>query len=275
MVWLLQSIKPSASFSVREAAAKELKGLIKSAEDSFWVRNYAQVTMVLLESFRSDAPPSHQMPAPSSLPAVSLEGFENAHFSTKSLMQLMRYRGPLMKNLLEILVSTLASSAYWAPAPLGQTFELILCEFARYDCPRLMEVILPYANMHQQQQREKTAPTAKPATATAVEVASVAVLGEHPTVRLLALHVLCSAMRFLTSAQLLQLLPRLAPVVLASLNSAMADIRKAVVFVLVEVYLSVGEALFPYIRSLTPPQRKLLTIYIEKRLAQRRSMVHH
>jgi len=73
----------------------------------------------------------------------------------------------------------------------------------------------------------------------------------------------------MTSSQLLDLLPKLIPIILPSLQSAIADLRKSVIFILVEVYLSIGEALFPHIQSLTPPQRKLLTIYIDKKMADR------
>jgi hypothetical protein len=47
------------------------------------------------------------------------------------------------------------------------------------------------------------------------------------------------------------------------------DLRKAVIFVLVEIYLVIGDALYPNIQELSPPQRKLLTIYIDRKIRQR------
>ena len=91
----------------------------------------------------------------------------------------------------------------------------------------------------------------------------------HPPtqITLLSLHVICGSIRFMTSSQLLDLLPRLIiTTILPSPHSAIADLRKSVIFILVEIYLSVGEALFPHIQTLTPPQRKLLTIYIKKKM---------
>lgn len=44
-VWLLESLHPSSnSMDIRQVASKELKALIKTASDNYWVRNYAQVT---------------------------------------------------------------------------------------------------------------------------------------------------------------------------------------------------------------------------------------
>jgi CLIP-associating protein 1/2 len=98
-------------------------------------------------------------------------------------------------------------------------------------------------------------------------------VGESPSVRLLALRVICNSIRFFSSAQLLQQLPTLVPVVLGSINSALADLRKAVVFILVEMYLGVGDSVFPHITALTPPQRKLMTIYVEKKMNERKNIL--
>ena len=44
-VWLLESLYPASnSVEMRQVASKELKALIKTASDNYWVRNYAQVT---------------------------------------------------------------------------------------------------------------------------------------------------------------------------------------------------------------------------------------
>jgi hypothetical protein len=46
----------------------------------------------------------------------------------------------------------------------------------------------------------------------------------------------------------------------------MVHLRKAVIFLLVEMYLVIGDALYPYVQELAAPQRKLLTIYIQKQV---------
>jgi hypothetical protein len=121
-------------------------------------------------------------------------------------------------------------------------------------------------------------------------------MGSSPHVRLLALHVLACAVRHLPSADLLAALPAVVAGVVPSLSSALVDIRKvrffccalrhpssftaltcmhththkpgcqAVIFVLVEAYMVVGDALHPFVSALPMPQKKLLTIYIDKQM---------
>jgi len=187
-------------------------------------------------------------------------------------------------------VTRLCECAHLVPTVISQLFELILSEFAKYDALRLVAVILPYASVpkmkyddrqQQQQQQQQLSgqqqqqilQTSSSNMGISDEVQTKALSsGEQqqqnpPTqIRLLSLHVICGSIRFMTSSQLLDLLPRLITTILPSLQSAIADLRKSVIFILVEIYLSVGEALFPHIQTLTPPQRKLLTIYIKKKM---------
>jgi len=183
-------------------------------------------------------------------------------------------------------VTRLCECAHLVPTVISQLFELILSEFAKYDALRLVAVILPYASIPKmkyddrqqqqqsgQQQQQQILQTSSSNMGTSDEVQTKALSsGEQqqqnpPTqIRLLSLHVICGSIRFMTSSQLLDLLPRLINTILPSLQSAIADLRKSVIFILVEIYLSVGEALFPHIQTLTPPQRKLLTIYIKKKM---------
>lgn len=154
----------------------------------------------------------------------------------------------------------LCHAAAICSVPLVQSFEVVLSEFAKYDAPRLARAVTPYAVF------------AKESGLTLTGSQGVSI-SESPQVRLLALRVICNAVRFFSSAQLLQQLPTLVPVALSSINSSLPDLRKAVVFILVEMYLSVGDSVFPYIASLTPPQRKLMTIYVEKRMNERKNIV--
>lgn len=160
-----------------------------------------------------------------------------------------------VQNVIEVLADRLCCAGVFVPQPIAQSLEIILSDLAKHDAVRLVIALLPYATLSLED---------------ADADAGVGSLGESPQVRILALHALCNAIKHLSSAQLLALLPRLIPAVLSSVNSALADLRKAVIFILVEIYLSVGDSVFPYVRTLTPPQRKLLTIYIEKRLGERK-----
>ena len=123
--WLLENLKPTTSLTQREEAHKELKHRIKTADDVYWLQNYAQVALlallislhfitnhslslpflllqivtVLLESLRPSAsiPISRKVPPSSPSPSSSLVGFEQAEMSTKALLVLSRYRGNHLK----------------------------------------------------------------------------------------------------------------------------------------------------------------------------------
>ena len=79
--------------------------------------------------------------------------------------------------------------------------------------------------------------------------------GFHHNINLLALHVIAETMKCIPSGQLLTELPSLVALALPSLSSEVVDLRKAVIFVLVEAYMVVGDALYPLILDLAPPQK--------------------
>lgn len=150
----------------------------------------------------------------------------------------------------------------YMPTIITQLIQQILIELAHYNAPRLVQVLCPYASYLWNPNSNNNNDIRDITTTSSLLV-------ECSHVRLPAMNIICASIRFLSSAQLIQLLSAIVPSILPSLGSTLADLRKAVIFILVEIYLTVGEALLPYIQSLTPPQRKLLTIYIEKKMAQR------
>ncbi len=148
---------------------------------------------------------------------------------------------------MDLLASRLCDAASTAQPALLTLFEQILSDIGHYDAQRLIAILTPYA---------------------ASDAAGVQrVYPSH--VRLMALHVICATIHFLPSHQLLEEMNTLVPSIIHSVSSAVVDVRKAVIFVFVEIFLTVGDALFPYLTELTASQRKLLTIYIEKKMAHR------
>ncbi len=69
----------------------------------------------------------------------------------------------------------------------------------------------------------------------------------------------------LASGTLLDALPDIMPQILHAMKHEKAAIRKEAVFCFVEVYFAIGESVMPYFERLSIAQRKLLTIYVEKR----------
>lgn len=150
---------------------------------------------------------------------------------------------------MDLLVATLCQSASTVPVAVGLMFEQILGELARFDAQKLVHVIAAFAAeplLHLDGEEEW-----------------------NVSERLLSLHVMAASIRFMTAAQLLKELAHVTPLVLPSLSSALVDLRKAAIFVLVEMFLVVGNALQEHLRTLSPPQRKLLTIYVERKMKQR------
>jgi CLIP-associating protein 1/2 len=72
----------------------------------------------------------------------------------------------------------------------------------------------------------------------------------------------------LRAAELMQRMPGLLPGLFESFRNLSADVRKAVVFCLVDIYLVVGDQLMPLLSPLSTSQLKLVTIYVN-RAAQR------
>jgi hypothetical protein len=101
-----------------------------------------------------------------------------------------------------------------------------------------------------------------------VQTSSARGKGTSPNTRLLALHVMADIMKCMPSSHLLPETAALVQAVLPSLTCSVVDLRKAAVFVLVETYMIIGDVLYPYVKNLPPPQRKLLTIYIDRHLKQ-------
>jgi hypothetical protein len=155
---------------------------------------------------------------------------------------------------MDLLVSKLCQAAAFAPVAVSLHCEQILVEVAPLDPHHFVRVVAPFASVPKPGSLLSSVPGSENDAVTS------------PHVRLLALHVISVAIRNLQSSQLLSELPQLVRVILPSLSSSLVDIRKAVVFVLVEAYLIIGDALFPYVAELSPAQKKLLTIYIEKQM---------
>jgi CLIP-associating protein 1/2 len=64
--------------------------------------------------------------------------------------------------------------------------------------------------------------------------------------------------------QLLAILPQVLPPLFEAFKNPNADVRKAVVFCLVDMYMVLGEQLTPHLAVLSTSQLKLVTIYINR-----------
>uniref|UniRef100_A0A2P2MUH6 TOG domain-containing protein n=1 Tax=Rhizophora mucronata TaxID=61149 RepID=A0A2P2MUH6_RHIMU len=74
----------------------------------------------------------------------------------------------------------------------------------------------------------------------------------------------------LSPEELMAQLPSFLPAVFEAFGNQSADIRKTVVFCLVDIYIMLGKAFLPYLEGLNPTQLRLVTIYAN-RISQART----
>lgn len=266
--WILRALSATSAYDMIEAG-KELKQLAKKQDKDFWIKNCAQIVTVLLEAFnnapqQSSTPhrepqqlqwtgftPNHKFgesPVNKELVSNEVRGAEKMLVASKILLAIARYKGEYLTGFLELLVSRLCNAACYAPVAVTMHSKQILSAVASCDAQRMPRVLLPFVNSDDDRQMHST---------------------------LLALQVLIETVKLLSSAQLLSELGLITATILPVLSAGTVDIRKAVIFLLVEAYSVVGDALHPYIQELmTPAQKKLLTIYIDRRILASKEELH-
>lgn len=285
IMWLLWALRPDRTAGRSECmeALREIKKLAKVAPDEYWQLNCAQIISVLLEAFNPvDLTTANHLSSPT-LSRVPLTGLspnvvsnentiaisdndpkivkmESMHFACKVLLVIVQLRGNYVRPFMELLVSRLCQSADFAPTAVTIHCEEILGAVSQLDPIRFIKIILPFLQDSNTYDSENFG-----------EIKNHFILtkSNDVQVRILALHSLCPAIKQVSTGQLCACLKDIISTVLPHFGSPLVDIRKAVVFVLVEVYLVVGDELYPFIRHLSPSQKKLITVYIERQMKTR------
>lgn len=88
---------------------------------------------------------------------------------------------------------------------------------------------------------------------------------ENASVTLLTLRAMTKLVGRLPSEDITKALPSLKPALFSSLNGGEVDMRKAAVFLIVEMHSRLGEDVIQELDGLTPSQQKLVSIYINRR----------
>ena len=152
----------------------------------------------------------------------------------------------------------LCAGASIVPVAVSLQCEAILSELAPREPLRFVRILLPIVDSN-------------------VATNSIGGSGYHNSssshsycfrVRLLSLRALVSAIQHLTASQVLSHLDEIVRTCIPHISSVVVDIRQAVVLLMVEVYVVIGDAMFPFLSSLSIAHHKLLTIYINKRMQQ-------
>ena len=90
------------------------------------------------------------------------------------------------------------------------------------------------------------------------------VMKEAPPTLQLAVRLQSKLVPRFSQLQLLAILPQVLPPLFEAFKNPNADVRKAVVFCLVDMYMVLGEQLTPHLAVLSTSQLKLVTIYINR-----------
>jgi len=87
----------------------------------------------------------------------------------------------------------------------------------------------------------------------------------NAAVTLLTLRALTKLIGRISSEDIAKAIPNLKPALFASLNGGEVDMRKAAVFLIVEMHSRLGEDVMRQLEGLTASQQKLVSIYINRR----------
>lgn len=88
---------------------------------------------------------------------------------------------------------------------------------------------------------------------------------ENAAAALLTLRALSKVIGRIPKEDVRKSLPSLKPVIFASLSNSQVDMRKATVFLIVEMHESLGDDVLNELESISPAQQKLISIYINRR----------
>ena len=100
------------------------------------------------------------------------------------------------------------------------------------------------------------------------------VMKEGPPTLQLAVRLQSKLVPRFSQLQLLAILPQVLPPLFEAFKNPNADVRKAVVFCLVDMYMVLGEQLTPHLAVLSTSQLKLVTIYINRTAKARADRTH-
>jgi len=153
------------------------------------------------------------------------------------IRRMLRHQGALFEDFTEVLMAKLltcsASEAREVVHAADRTMDLLV---GVVDPRRALQVLIPIINGH-----------------------DVAALQSG----------VCTLSRLVSRLPLAALqasLPAFMPGLLRGFKSTSADVRKAVVFCLVDLYMAAGDSLTPHLASLNVAQLKLVTIYVNRTL---------
>ena len=210
-----------------------------SSQSPMWIQYFPQSLMVVMEALGNA---SHQSDA---------QGLERAVLALQKMVvcgpeHFAEYMDLVVPRLLETLAAVKPGVRQLSEEVLEQLFDLV-------DAQRCADALL------------KLRPHAR-----CDDDAGGGMEGESTTCMLqFAIKMLNRTVVRMDEGELKQYVPRIFPGLLSAFSSSSADNRKAVVFILVDIYLILGSWLESHLSPLSTSQHKLLTIYINRAIKMR------
>mmetsp|Transcript_11929 Transcript_11929/g.15498 ORF Transcript_11929/g.15498 Transcript_11929/m.15498 type:complete len:408 (+) Transcript_11929:1-1224(+) len=218
--------------SQRLLAMRQIVQLSKENNPEIWSKYFSQILLLLLEGLRG-------------------ANRDRGHETSKGLTKLRQ------SSLLTLSSMILCQGKYFVDF-MEIVFDSLM-ECCRDPCFEIVHT--------SEMNLERLVQTLHPERCFAVLIPYIQQNSIEP-VQLSSIKILCKLLPRTPSPFLVQQLPCIIPCLTAAFSSQNAEIRKAVVYAFVEIHLILGDGLFPHLDDLTSTQKKLVTIYINKRNQQ-------
>ena len=234
---ILNNLSINSSVQDKYAGMQDMVQLARQQSvPEVWQKFFGQILLSLLEGIGTGAHPGANGGASPTTEFLDRDESAVKHLYLQGIRALLKYQPHNFLDFIEIVVDRLLLCSRDSTYEIVHTAEKALENLATaLDSTRCLKVMTPYLSRT-----------------------------DDDTIVLSCMRTIRFVLRRCSSPTLTDALPLLLPSLVSSINSASVDLRKAVVFALVEIYFVMGDKLFPYLGDLTPAQLKLVTIYVER-----------
>jgi hypothetical protein len=234
---ILESLKMDSPSQDKYAGMQNMVQLARQNRPDVWTKYFGQILLILLEGIGQTVQHPNQMSPSNSSPISASENLSAIkHLFLQGVRALIKYQPSYFLEYIEIVVDRLLQCSRDPSYEIVHTAERALENLVTsIDATRCLKVITPYLGR-----------------------------GGDETIILSCVRTLQKFVGRIPSPALMSNLTLIMPSLVACFSSPSVDMRKAVVFAIVEVYFVLGDALMPHLSELNAAQLKLITIYIDR-----------
>ena len=241
---ILSMLSLNSTVQEQYSAMQRMVQLARQNEPEVWSKYFGQILLSLLEGIgQSNMHPNQISPTNSGAGMLSNDNISAMkHLYLQGVRALLKYQPMYFSDYVEIVVDRLLQCSKDANYEIVHTAERALENLVMaLEAERCLKVMLTYLT------RKAT----------------------EPEILLSCIRTLQKFIGRIPSGVLLANLGIITPPLVQCFSSPNVDMRKSVVFALVQVYFVLGDKLMPYLTGLNAAQLKLITIYVEREQKQR------